>query len=443
MSTAMFTAVTGLLAHQRQLDVVANNIANVNTTGYRASRVLFQDLFSQTLEGGAAAVGNFGGRNPSQIGLGVSIAGIDVIHEPGSLFTTGVASDLAIQGNGFFVLTDGNRDYYTRDGSFALNANGVLIDPATGTRVQGYAADSSGVIDTNSPVGDLIVPVGGTAIVRATTVANLGGNLDSEAAAATEIERTIRVYDSQGTARDVRLTFTKRAQVDDGSGTLYNAWLWRAEFSGANDVTNVPAGQTGVVLFDSNGVFHLEGAVDNATDAFTARVALPSQDEVSIPVGLFTGLSLPTVPFDFDIDFSRITELAADSDVTITNQDGYPRGVLESFNVGANGTINGVFTNGLIQVMGQVALATFPNVAGLSRHGDNRFVESPACGLPQVGTAGSGGRGGISAGVLEGSNVDLGTEFSRMIVTQRGFQANARTITAADTILQETVNLVR
>ena len=441
-STAMFTGVTGLLAHQRRLDVVANNIANVNTTGYRASRVLFQDLFSQTLRGGTPPVGSFGGQNPYQVGLGVGIASIDVLHDQGSLFTTGVASDFAIQGNGFFVLSDGSGSYYTRDGSFALNANGVLIDPATGMRVQGYMADSNGVVDVNTTTpSDIVIPAGETSIVQATSSATLGGNLEANAAEGTEVVRTVRVYDSLGTPRDVRLTFTKRAQVDDGTGTLYNAWVWQAEFEGT-DVTNVPAGESGVVLFDANGAFHLEGSL-TAADAFTDRSALPSQDEVSIPDTSFTGPSIPVVPFDFSIDFSSVTELAADSDVTITRQDGYPRGVLESFNIGADGIINGVFTNGLSRVMGQVALATFTNIGGLARHGDNMFIETAASGVAQVGAPSTGGRGTVAGGVLEGSNVDLGTEFSHLIITQRGYQANARTITAADTLLQETVNLVR
>ncbi|HIJ66284.1 MAG TPA: flagellar hook-basal body complex protein, partial [Candidatus Hydrogenedentes bacterium] len=159
--------------------------------------------------------------------------------------------------------------------------------------------------------------------------------------------------------------------------------------------------------------------------------------------GFGNEISLPVTPFEFNLDFTDVTELSADSDVSMSNQDGYPRGTLESFNIGEDGTINGVFTNGLTRVLGQVALATFANVGGLSRSGNNTFRDTPASGSPQIGLPNAGGRGQVSGGVLEGSNVDLGTEFSNMIVTQRGFQANARTITAADTLLQETVNLVR
>lgn len=438
MGTAIFSGVTGLLAFQRRLDVIASNIANVNTTGYRSSRVLFQDLFSQTLQGARAPLGTFGGNNPIQIGLGVRLATIDINFGQGSLVTTGVSSDLAIQGAGFFVLSDGITDLYTRDGSFAVNADGFLMDPATGFLVQGFGLDINGVVDVEGVPGSLSVPVGGTATVRATTVATLVGNLDSDATVGDIVTRTIRIFDSLGTARDIDLTFTKRAQVDDGSGPpLFNAWEWSAVFTGT-DVSNVPVGETGVMLFDSSGALSNVGSVTGG-GAFTALAG----DAVTIPVGLFTGASIPTTPFDFDLDFSAITELSALSDLTLSNQDGFPRGVLESFNIGEGGTINGVFTNGLTQVLGQVAIGTFSNVGGLERRGSNLFRETPASGTAQVGVAGSGGRGTVSGGVLEGSNVDLATEFSNMIITQRGFQANARTITAADTLLQETVNLVR
>ncbi len=436
MGTAMFTGVTGLLAFQRRLDVVANNIANVNTTGYRGSRVLFQDLFSQTLQGSTGPSGSFGGSNPMQVGLGVGIGSIDVNFNDGSLITTGFSTDLAIQGSGFFVLNDGSSDVFTRDGSFALNSNGLLIDPATGLFVQGFGVNAAGVVDTQSIPGDISIPVGGTAIVQATSVATLLGNLSSDATAGDTVTRTLRVFDSLGTEQDIVVTFTKRAQVTDG--IAFNAWEYSASFNGT-DVTNLPVGGvTGVLLFDNNGVFHDSGSVD-VGDAFTA---FPGT-EVSIPAVLFTGPSIPLTSFDFDLDFAAITELSAASDVTLSAQDGFPRGILESFNVGLNGTINGVFTNGLTRVLGQVALASFSNVAGLERSGNNLFRESPGSGAAQVGVAGTGGRGDVAGGVLEGSNVDLATEFSNMIVTQRGFQANARTITAADTILQETVNLIR
>ncbi len=419
MGMAMLTAVTGLQAHQRRLDVIANNISNVNTVGFRSSRVLFQDMFSQLLRGGSAPVGNFGGSNPQQVGLGVKIASIDINFQQGSLLFTGVSSDLAIQGNGFFVLSDGQKTAYTRDGSFDLNANGYLIDPATGMRVQGYIADERGNINTNQPPRDIIIPIGSAGIVKTTTLVNLIGNLDADAPVTptpTQVTRMIEVYDSLGTPRMVTLTFTKQA-------TPANQWLWEVTYDG-NVVGN------GTLNFDVDG-----------------KLPVGTRGTVTIPGSLMNTNGSQPSDLTFDLDFSEITQLATPdtvgSDVTVRSQDGFPRGVLQSFNIGANGEIIGVFSNGLTRVFAQVALATFSNIGGLMRDGNNMFLETPASGTAQIGPPNSGGRGTVSGGVLESSNVDLGNEFSSLIITQRGFQANARTITAADTLLQETVNLGR
>ncbi|MCF6284152.1 MAG: flagellar hook-basal body complex protein, partial [Candidatus Hydrogenedentes bacterium] len=223
MGRALYTGVTGLKAQQTKLDVVANNIANINTTGYRSSRILFQDLFSQTLNGGSAPTATNGGTNPQQIGLGVQVASIDVNHGQGSLITTGVNSDLAIQGNGFFVLSDGTTNVYTRDGSFTVNSVGVLIDPATGLRVQGFTADASGVIDAvNGVPGDITIPLGGAGIASATTEADLVGNLNSSTSAGDTVIRNIEVFDSLGIARNIEFTFTKSATG--------NQWDWVANY---------------------------------------------------------------------------------------------------------------------------------------------------------------------------------------------------------------------
>ena len=413
MGTALYTGVTGLLAQQTSLDVVANNIANVNTTGYRGSRVLFQDLFSQTLEGGTAATATYGGTNPEQVGLGVTVGSIDVDHNQGSLQTTGVASDLAIQGNGFFILYDGSTNVYTRDGSFQVNSEGVLVDPATGLRVQGYMAAADGTIDATQDVTDITIPIGTEEIVQATENVELAGNLSSDAAEDDTVVRTIQVYDSLGTARNVTLTFTKLAA--DGQ------WSWEATCTDA-DVSSVTG--SGTVAFDENGGFE-------SVDTSSVTIQFDA-----------TGTAVPA-DLAFDVDFTTLSQLAGDSDVTLYSQDGFERGVLDSFSIGSNGVINGVFTNGLMRQIGQVALATFNNVGGLARTGNNAFEETPASGVPQIGLPNTGGRGEVNGGVLEQSNVDLGTEFSNMIVTQRSYQANSRIITAADTLLQETVNLVR
>lgn len=426
MGTALFTGVSGLRAQQLKLDVVANNIANVNTVGYRGSRVLFQDLFSQTLRGGSAPVDNFGGTNPQQIGLGVQVSSIDVNHEQGSIQTTGKASDLAVQGNGFFALSNGLRTVYTRDGSFSINANGELYDPATGYKVQGYLADGSGSFPANAVPTNIQIPVGASGIVRATEQANFIGNLnptpDPDNPGARVAVRTVEFFDSLGSSRLVEVTFTQ-------SLTNPNEWSWAATHD--NGTTTVPVG-SGTLAFTAGGTFDPLASTGNTVTITPADMGNPDASPSTLNVTL---------------DFSRVTQLASGddltSDITLRNQDGFPRGVLESFNISSNGDINGVFTNGLTRTLAKVALVTFSNVAGLSRDGNNAFTETPSSGTAQIGIPTTGGRGSVSGGVLENSNVDLGTEFSNLIVTQRGFQANARTITAADTLLQETVNLVR
>jgi len=422
MGRALFTGVTGLRVHQTRLDVVANNIANTNTVGFRGGRVLFQDLFSQTLRGGSAPVGTFGGTNPQQVGLGVSVASIDVDHSQGSLITTGNSADLAIQGNGFFILTDGVKTGYTRDGSFQLNANGTLIDPATGFRIQGFVADDQGFIDTNEAPTDISIPLGGTGIVRSTSTALLIGNLSADAPPDPDplgtVTRTIEVFDSLGVSRNVTLSFVKQGGAPDP-----NTWNWTATFNGAGV-------GSGVLTFNP------DGTLPNDT---TGAISIPAAD-------LMTNGSTPE-QLDFTLDFSEVTQLSTGdeliSDITLSNQDGFPRGILESFNIGGNGEVVGVFDNGLSRVIAQVALASFSNVGGLSRDGNNLFLETPSSGVAQIGPPQSGARGEVVGGVLENSNVDLGAQFSDLIITQRGFQANARTITAADTLLQETVNLIR
>ncbi len=420
MGISMFTGVSGMLAHQSRLDVIANNIANINTPGYRGSRAVFQDLFSQTFQGAKPPSTASGGTNPIQVGLGARMGGVDVSFVQGSLQTTGFASDLAIQGRGFFVLSNDptkQEMYFTRDGSFQLDASGQLVDPATGLGVQGYLVDpATGLIDETAGIQDLVVPVGSASIVRATTTADLVGNLDSTTAATGTVVRNLRVFDSLGTIRDIEVTFTKTA--------VANQWSWAAApASGSTGFTITGGTGTGTILFTGAGVVTTGGS---GTIGLTFAAGDTQPDALSMTV-----------------DFSAITQLSGTSDVLIQNQNGLGRGVLEAFNVGQDGFINGVYSNGLSTVIGQVALANFSNEGGLVRWGQNLFISSSNSGLPGVGIPNTGGRGDIAGGTLEMSNVDLGTEFTNLILTQRGFQANSRTVSTADTLLQETVNLIR
>ncbi len=409
MGTAIFAGVSGLRSQQQKLDVIGNNIANVSTTGFRSGRAVFQDLFSQTLTG--ASSGSQAGistTNPVQIGLGVQLASVDVNFQQGAIQSTGNPTDLAIQGGGFFILSDGQANFYTRDGTFGLGADGRLIDPATGFVVQGFPA-TDGIVDT-SIAGDLQIPIG-TTIVRDTTLAEMGGNLDSAATPGDTFVRTLRVFDSLGTPHDLEVTFTKSATP--------NQYDFSAIVNNGVDIAD-----TGTITFS--------GATGAVTAGGTANIS------ITLPVA-----GGATSPLAFAVDFNQITQFASDTTATLLNQDGLAPGELQSFLIGQGGEIQGVFSNGLTQVLGQIALGDFPNPGGLLRVGRNMFRPTLATGAPQINIPQTGSLGALVGGSLEGSNVDLAREFSEMIITQRSFQANARTITTADTMLNEVVNIVR
>ena len=410
MGAAIFSGVSGLQGQQAKLDVIGNNIANVNTTGYRGARVLFQDLFSQTLQGASGGTAATSGTNPQQVGLGVRIGTIDTDYTQGSLLTTNVLSDLAIQGDGFFVVSDANQtqNFFTRDGSFLIDRDGFLVDPATGLYAQGFTA-VSGVVDPNGPYGQLSIPLGGASTAAATTAAALVGNLDPATPLTSTLQRTITVYDSLGTPVDVTLDF-----VRTGPG----AWTWDVSAVSAGTNTT-PAGN--VLTFDSDGQV-LAGSPGTITITTYANGAADSS---------------------ISVDFSGMSQLSGDTSVAVLSQDGFTQGTLESFSIGTSGMITGVYSNGLTETLGQVALATFSNPGGLSREGSNLFATTINSGSARIGSPNDRDRGSIVGGALEGSNVDLATEFANMILAQRAFQANARTVTTADLILNETVNLVR
>ncbi|MEN6298618.1 MAG: flagellar hook protein FlgE [Anaerolineaceae bacterium] len=405
MLRSMYTAISSLNLHQTYLDVVANNIANVNTYAYKSSRVTFQNQFAQTLWEGAAPSGDLGGVNPAQVGLGVRLGTITENFTQGTLQSTGSSNDLAIQGEGFFVYSDGTNIYYSRDGSLSIDAEGYLVNGATGMRIQGWLATGTGsgaTVDTSGPTSAISFPLA-TALASASTYVDLGGNLDAEAEVGDEYNATVGVYDSLGVLHSITITFTK---TDD------NEWSWEASGDGADD--------TGTVVFDEDGQYV------SGTGTITV-------DD--------TGGADPIV---FDIDFGNMTQLATDSDVSTIARDGLEAGTFSGFyQTPSNGEIYGVYSNGMQQLIGQLAIATFTNPGGLSSAGQNMYVVSPNSGDPNVGAAGSGGRGTIVSGYLEGSNVDLGQEFTNMILAERGFQASSRVITTSDEMLQELVNLKR
>jgi flagellar hook protein FlgE len=420
---SMFSAISGLRAHQTKLDVAGNNIANVNTVGFKASQTVFEDTLSQVLRNGAAPNGDVAGTNPAQVGLGVKVAGITTNFGQGSTQNTGRASDFMISGDGFFVTKVGNEQLYTRAGSFDTDGVGNLVTP-DGAKLQGWMANALGVVDPNGPLVDLRIPTGQVLAPVATTGASLAGNLSATPVAGeTAVTSQISMYDDLGNAHPVNVAMTRNA-------TPANSWT--VNFT---DTSTATADSAGTAL----GSVTLQFADGTVAGQPAGTLIAPAPATYSLPAagGAWTK--------DVDIDLSKLTQFGGKSDAAAktTADSGSAMGVLQGYSLASDGTIVGIYSNGLRQNIGQLALATFTNPGGLEKAGNSSFRAGDNSGNPLVGQAGTGGRGSLSAGALEMSNVDLAEEFTGLIVAQRGFQANSRVITTSDEILQDLVQLKR
>lgn len=419
MIRSLFSAISGMRIHQTFMDVVGNNIANVNTTGYKSSRITFEDLISQTTHGAAPPSATQSSINPEQVGLGAQVAGTTTLLAQGNLQATQSPTDLAIQGDGYFILSNGQGDQvYTRDGSFNIGADGALAN-ANGLDVLGWKADpTTGLVNTSSPLGPVSIPIGDPLAAQTSTELTFNGNLDQAVDAtstdptAKEVQSSVTVYDSLGQAHQLTLTFTKTSNAT-------NSWSWTA----STTETGVTVSGSGTVAF-------------NATNGnFTDSNGTSPDGTISLTLG-----NGATSPQSLNLNFDGLTQIAASSQVNATT-DGQPPGALTGVTVDPSGDVTGVYSNGAKRLLGQVALSTFANPQGLIRDGSNNFSATAGSGNAVVGTSGTGGRGAISSGYLEMSNVDLTQEFSNMILAERGFEANSRVITVSDQMLQELVNL--
>ena len=464
MMRSLFAGVSGLQNHQTRMDVIGNNISNINTTGFKRNRVNFQDILYQQLQGAARPTAEIGGVNPREVGLGMSVASIDTVHTQGSLQTTGIGTDLAISGNGFFVLDNAGQQLFTRAGAFSVDAAGYMVNPANGMRVQGWMSqniEGFEILDVSQPIGDITIPIGGRDPARATTVVNFASNLDrripelpEDPTALQMIQSTwntqINVYDAFGERHILEVQFTRVP----GDPNSWNAAVNVLAADGSETATTVAFGDADpdadgsfTVNFANNGL--LAGAVDGAGTespevgpvqmvvSFDIPGATPDEDGV-----------VPRQEFVLDLgsvgSYDRsITQFAHASTSRAVEQDGRTMGYLDTFQIDRRGVITGVFSNGSTRELAQVAMASFTNQGGLEKTGDTAFRESNNSGLANIGTAGTMGRGTIVSGALEMSNVDMADQFTDMIITQRGFQANSRTIQTADQLLQEVLTLKR
>jgi flagellar hook protein FlgE len=410
----MFSAISGLKAHQTKMDVTGNNIANVNTVGFKSSSTVFQDTLSQVVRAGGAPAAERGGTNPAQVGLGVKLAAITTNWTNGAAQSTGRSTDFMIEGDGFFVTRGpGGEQLYTRAGSFDFDATGRLVTP-DGSILRGWIADANGTINPNGPVEDLSVPYGAGVPPTATSSSVAEGNLDSAAVTGAFVQTPVKMYDRMGVQQQVTYTFTKTATANTWNLTVNN-------------------GGAALPLFLADGTTTYSGAVQfNAAGQMTSPAG-----------GITFRPGTASWPGAIAVDLTAITQYGGKSEVVPSEVDGYAMGTLQGFELSNDGTITGTYSNGLRQDLGQLAMASFNNPSGLEKAGNSSFRVAQNSGEAMVGVAGAGGRGVLSSGALEMSNVDLSEEFTSLIVAQRGFQANSRVITASDELLQDLVNLKR
>jgi len=568
LSTSLFAGVSGLRDHQTMMDVIGDNISNINTIGFKGSRVTFADTFNQFITAGTNPTDTTGGTNSSQIGLGSTVSSIDRNWNQGTFEQTGITTDLALQGNAMFVLKSNGVTEYTRAGNFSFDANGRLVSSQTGAIVQGKVANSSGVIPPGNSLSDIKIDTSMKLPATATTNVSWGGNLESDSALTrsekvtlngnlnsasltvggdSSAESTTTVYNDYGTAYTFKTSYTKTADntydlkyqcldssgksvLTDSSGTTVDSksitgltfvaddagnykldTTSQAKFDGAanlindsnttkstslnftfdatsvtqnsststlsisaddNRIPNVVSGTE--TVYDSLGTSHsiamkYTKVADNQW-AWTASVAAAdTNDSKAVSTGgtltfnsdgtLSSANISPTNPtlsfnpsggatqeqiaLNFGSGFSGITQTSSSSVMSALTQNGSATASMTNMSIDQYGNIVGVFSNGKSQNLAQILVTTFTNLNGLTSKGNNMYISYANSGNPVVGSLGEATNTTIQSGALEQSNVDLSTEFADMIVAQRGFQANARVITTADTLLQEITNLIR
>lgn len=411
MFTSFSTALTALNADSTAIDVVGNNLANLNTTGFKASAVTFHDLISQSL----------GGVGSTQVGFGVGTPITVRQFSQGALEASGGSLDAAIQGDGFFVVkTEAGATEYTRAGHFQVNQDGQIV-ATTGELLQGWSLNG-GVLDTNAPVGNITVPAGALSAPRATQGVSVDLNLDASAVSSAPegtFSTSIEVFDSLGLSHIITFTFTKTATA--------NQWDYSASIPAA-DTASPSTPVTGTLTFDGNGVL-TSPTVTDTPPVITATGLVDGASDLSVTWNLFNGLS------------PRLTQFAQPSSTSAIDQDGVPAADLVNVGLADGGQIVAKYSNGQQTVVGQVALVTIRNPESLIAVGNSNFQTSARTALPVVGVPGTGGRGTVLGGSVESSNADIAREFTNLIVYQRGYQANAKIITTVDQLSQDTINL--
>lgn len=417
--------LTGLDADSMALNTIANDLSNMNTTAFKSQTTNFADLFYQQL-------GSTGSGNPIQLGAGVHVASNETNFSQGSISSTGNATDVAIDGSGFFVAgTGGGANEYTRAGNFSLTSDGGLVT-SNGLNVMGYPA-ANGVVNTNAPLTALQIPVGQVQQPQATSSLSINANLDS-ATGSPAFPGQATVYDSLGTAHIMTVTYAPAG---------VNTWTYSAALPAADFAGGVSTPVTGTLTFDASG--NLQSVTPSG--GVLTPVGTAPGDLSSIPLQ-FTGLADGANDLNMNWNLLNssntptIGQVDAPSAVSSTTQNGFAAGQYQSFAIGSDGTVTVTYSNGQKENVGQLALANVANVQGLQMLGNGDYSTTLASGTASIGTSGSAGLGTLQDGSLEESNVNISEEFSNLIIAQRAFEANSKTVTTFDTVTQETINMI-
>jgi flagellar hook protein FlgE len=424
INNSLFIGISGLQAHGEAISIVGDNIANVSTIGYKRDRASFSDMLGGELDA-------------QRLGGGARLTAPQTLLDQGAVTLTGNPLDLALRGGGMFIVKGShngqNSQFYTRDGRFQIDNTGFVTNQQ-GLRLQGFVIDSTGrraLSATDLPIGTFqSQPV-------ATTTASMKLNLDASSVVPAAFDplnpnttsnyaTSATVYDSLGKSHHVE-TFFRNA----GAG----AWEWHAMVDGG-DLTGGTAGTL--------------TEIGNGTMAFNTDGSLQTQTITASTADFLNATPGQVIAFNFGDDiasggtgFAGTTQYAAASSVNGLDISGHGAGKLTDVTISDNGTVRGIFDNGDKIDLAQVALADFANEGGLTRVGDGLDIETTASGKPLIDVSGTGARGGISSGALEASNVDLSNELVTLIQFQRAFQANAKTVTTADEMLNDVNNLKR
>jgi len=422
--------LSGLTASSEALSTTANNLANLNTIGYKDEQIQFSDLFYQNF-------GTNGAGDPIQQGAGVSVASKPSNFTQGNVTPTGVSTDVAIQGNGFFVVEENGVQTYTRAGNFEVGTDN-LLETAGGQHVLGYPA-VNGAISTSGGLTTLALGAGTVSPATVTANVSLTSNLDATAAVGSTYSTQATIYDSLGGSHNITFTYTKSAT----NTWTYAATIPAADISGAAAPVSVASG---TLIFNGDGTLKSITPTGGAASLTNPTITVPPVPPVTNPVTPQTVFADGANQLSFtwhvaNAGVGLLTQLAGPNSTASIQQDGTSSGTLQNFNIGSDGTITGSFSNGKTATIGQIALASFADEQGLSHQGNNDFTPTLASGQPTIGGPGTGGLGSISGGALEQSNVDIASEFAALIVAQRSYEANARVVTTFDQVAQATIAL--